>query len=109
MVQTEVPLEALYAARGSARGGDRRRRRPPPAPRGSSPWRSAGESAHVRPQASQETTPTLRVTLRDVVRLVLPDITGFYREIDGDTRLHRAFLLGRAPDPGASFVKTASA
>ncbi|MFZ5683154.1 MAG: hypothetical protein ACOY9C_00790 [Pseudomonadota bacterium] len=39
-------------------------------------------------------------------RLVLPDIGGLYREIDGYVGIHRARLLGAASDPGTFFVKT---
>lgn len=42
-------------------------------------------------------------------RLLLPDIGGLYREIDAYVDIHRARLLGRAPDPGTFFVKTVKA
>lgn len=40
-------------------------------------------------------------------RLVLPDIGGLYAEIDAYVDTHRRRLLGRAPDPGVFFLKTA--
>jgi len=39
-------------------------------------------------------------------RLVLPDLDGLYRHIDGYLGTHRAILLGDAEDPGTFFVKT---
>jgi hypothetical protein len=39
-------------------------------------------------------------------RLVLPDIAGLYAEIEAYVTVHRARLLGAAPDPGVFFVKT---
>ena len=40
-------------------------------------------------------------------RLLLPDAAGLYDRIEAYLETHRPILLGRAPDPGTVFVKTA--
>ncbi len=42
-------------------------------------------------------------------QLALPNLAGLYAEIEAYLNEHRAVLLGPAPDPGAFFVKTATA